>query len=113
MINTPKKTLGDYTFDEVGTFSVEQLAGVSFDRQFSPLTNVARDLSQLTWENITTTWSSETHTWGSSISDMTNTAVKSLGSYTFDEIGTFSIDQVDGHPMDSQFSPLTNTSKPI
>src|SRR3989304_3848333 len=112
MINTSKKTLGDYTFDEVGTFSVEQLAGVSFDRQFSPLANTVRDLSQLTWENITTTWATETHTWGSSISDMTNTAVKSLGSYTFDEIGTFSLDQVGGVAFERQFSPLTNTSKP-
>ena len=113
MINTPKKTLGDYTFDEVGTFSVEQLAGVSFDRQFSPLTNVARDLSQLTWENITTTWASETHTWLGSISDMTNTVVKNLGSYTFDEIGTFSLDQVGGVAFERQFSPIINTSKPI
>lgn len=76
------------------------------------LTNSSRDLSAYTWASITTTWATETHTWGSSTSDMTNTTVKSLGSYTFDEIGTFSIDQVDGHPIDSQFSPIINTAKP-
>lgn len=112
LVNTSKKTLGDYTFDEVGTFSVDQLAGVEFDRQFSPFANTTKDLSHFTWENITTTWATETHSWGSSISDMSNTTVKTLGSYTFDEIGTFSIDQLDGHPINSQFSPMTNTSKP-
>lgn len=42
IVNLPKKKLGDYTFDEIGTFSLEQLAGVSFDRQFSPIINTSK-----------------------------------------------------------------------
>src|SRR3990167_1789849 len=92
--NDSFKKLGDYTFDEIGTFSLDQLAGVEFDRQFSPMTNDARAVTAETWESIATTWASETRTWEQCASLLTNDAHKNLGSYTFDEIGTFSLDQV-------------------
>lgn len=113
IINDSFKKLGDYTFDEIGTFSIDQLAGVEFDRQFSPFTNDAKDQSFITWATIATTWASETGTWASFISDMTNDSFKSLGGYTFDEIGTFSLDQVGGVEFDRQFSPITNDDKPV
>lgn len=113
LVNTPKKKLGDYTFDEIGTFSVEQLAGVEFDRQFTPIDNTDKVSFAELWSTITTTWASETRTWAECASLMINTATKNLGSYTFDEIGSFSLDQVGGVEFDRQFSPVTNTAKPI
>lgn len=110
--NTSKKTLGDYTFEEVGTFSVEQLAGVSFDRQFSPFDNTDKVSFAELWSTITTTWATETRTWLQMSSLVTNEAVKNLGSYTFEEVGTFSLDQVGGVAFERQFSPITNISKP-
>ena len=111
MVNTPKKTLGEYTFDEVGTFSVEQLAGVPLDRQFSPFDNTDKVSFAELWSTITTTWASETRTWVECASLIANEVIKNLGSYTFDEIGTFSLDQVGGVAFERQFSPITNTPK--
>lgn len=111
--NTSIKKLGDYTFDEIGTFSVEQVGGVSFDRQFTPFTNTTKVSFAELWSTITTTWASETRTWADTASLMDNIPHKNLGSYTFDEIGTFSLDQVGGVEFSRQFSPITNISKPI
>lgn len=110
--NTPIKKLGDYTFDEIGSFSNEQVGGVSFDRQFTPVTNASRVSSAELWSTITTTWATETRTWLDTSSLIDNVSRRSLGSYTFDEIGSFSVDQVGGVEFDRQFSPVTNTSKP-
>lgn len=109
--NTPIKKLGDYTFDEIGSFSVEQVGGVSFDRQFAPFSNTSRTSSAELWSTITTTWATETRIWLDTSSLIDNTSHKNLGSYTFDEIGTFSIDQVGGVEFDRQFSPVTNIVK--
>jgi len=111
--NTPRKKLGDYSFDEIGTFSVDQLAGVEFDRQFSPVTNADKDLSAATWGNIPTTWATETRTWGDTLSDIVNMPIKNLGSYTIDELSGFSTDQIGGVEFTRQFSPFTNTQKPL
>lgn len=110
--NTSKKTLGDYTFDEVGTFSADQIGGVALDRQFSPFTNTSKVISYESWDTITTTWDSETRTWDDMGSLIDNISHKNLGSYTVDELATFTIDQLAGVSFDRQFSPITNTSKP-
>lgn len=72
--NTSFKRLGDYTFDEVGSFTVEQLAGVTFDRQFSPVSNASRISHEETWDSNTTTWDSEVRSWNDMASLMDNTA---------------------------------------
>lgn len=109
--NTSIKNLGDYTLAEVGTFSVEQVGGVSFDRQFTPVSNTSKTSSAELWSTITTTWATETRTWLDTSSLIDNTSHRNLGSYTFDEIGTFSVDQVGGVEFDRQFSPVTNIAK--
>lgn len=111
--NTPVKQLQDYTFDEIGSFSVEQLAGVPMDRQFTPVTNTSKVLSYETWDSNTTTWDTEIRTWDDMGSLMENTTVKNLGSYTVDELASFSVEQLANVSFDRQFSPVTNTSKPI
>lgn len=42
---------------------------------------------------------------------ITNTSIKSLGSYTIDEINSFNPDQTQNVPMDRQFTPVTNITK--
>ena len=111
--NTPVKQLQDYTFDEIGSFSVEQLAGVPMDRQFTPVTNTSKVSFAELWSTITTTWANETRTWLDMGSLMENTTVKNLGSYTVDELAGFSVEQLANVSFDRQFSPVTNTSKPI
>jgi len=73
--NTPFKKLGDYTIDELSSVSIEQLSGVSFDRQFSPLTNTSRVSDEETWASNTTTWATETRTWADMASLMDNTSI--------------------------------------
>lgn len=111
--NETLKKLGDYTFDEIGSFSIDQLAGVSFDRQFSPMTNASRATTAETWTTIPTTWASETRTWADCASLIDNVSHRNLGGYTFDEIGTFSVEQLEHVAFDRQFSPITNVSKPV
>jgi hypothetical protein len=110
--NTPFKKLGDYTVDELNGVTVEQLAGVSFDRQFAPMTNTSKASSAETWATIITTWANETRTWRGAGSTIENITVKNLGSYTVDELASFSADQIGGVSFDRQFSPISNTSKP-
>jgi len=111
--NTSKKTLGDYTLAEMGSFSVEQLAGVSFDRQFSPMSNSARVVDFETFDTLTTTFDTETRTFDEMGSTMTNTTVKNLGSYTVEELASFTPEQLANVSFDRQFSPIINTSKPV
>jgi len=111
--NTPVKQLQDYTFDEIGSFSVEQLAGVPMDRQFTPVTNTSKVSFAELWSTITTTWANETRTWLDMGSLIENTTIKNLGSYTVDELAGFSVEQLANVSFDRQFSPVTNTSKPI
>lgn len=40
--NTSHRNLGSYTVAELAGVSVEQLAGVSFDRQFTPIINISK-----------------------------------------------------------------------
>lgn len=110
--NTSIKSLGDYTFDEVGSFSSDQIGGVALDRQFTPVTNVTKVLSYETFDTLTTTFDTETRTFDEMGTIMDNTSHKNLGSYTFDEIGTFSPDQIGDVSFDRQFSPIINVSKP-
>lgn len=112
MINTSIKKLGDYTLNQIGGFSIDQLAGVSMDRQFTPVTNTSKVSFAELWSTITTTWAAETRTWLDMGSLLNNTSHRNLGSYTFDEIGTFSPDQIGGVSFDRQFSPITNVNKP-
>ena len=110
--NTPIKQLQDYTFDEIGTFSIEQLAGVPMDRQFTPVNNTAKVSFGETWATILTTWASETRTCLDTGSLMDNISTRNLGSYTVAEMATFTVEQLAGVSFDRQFSPLTNISKP-
>lgn len=110
--NTEFKQLQDYTFDEIGSFSVEQLAGVPMDAQFSPVTNATKVSHEETWDSNTSTWATETRTWDDMGSKVTNVALKGLGDYTVAEVGTFSVDQLADVSFDRQFSPVTNISKP-
>lgn len=110
--NTPIKKLGDYTIDEIGSFSVNQLAGVSFDRQFTPITNTTKVSFAELWSTITTTWANETRTWLDCSSLIDNTSLKNLGSYTPAELASFSVEQLANVSFDRQFSPIVNTSKP-
>lgn len=110
--NTSFKKLGDYTLDEIGTFTIEQLADVEFDRQFTPVTNTSRVSSYETWDSITTTWDTETRTWDDMSSLIDNTSHKNLGSYTIAELASFTVEQLEDVSFDRQFSPITNTSKP-
>lgn len=110
--NTPIKQLQDYTFDEIGTFSPAQLAGVAMNQQFTPVTNISRVKSYETWETVDTTWATETRTWLDMGSLMDNTSFKNLGSYTVDELASFSADQIGGVEFSRQFSPIINTNKP-
>lgn len=91
---------------------MDQLAGVPMDAQFTPVSNVSKVSHEETWESNTSTWSNETRSWDDMASKIDNASHKNLGSYTFDEIGTFGIDQLADISFDRQFSPLTNTSKP-
>lgn len=76
------------------------------------LTNTARVSHAETWASISTTWASETRTWAAVISTYTNTSKpRTLGSYTFDEIGTRRIDETGGAMSDSTF--MVNTAKPL
>lgn len=109
--NTPIKKLGDYTFDEIGSFSVEQVGGVEFSRQFTPVTNTTKVSFAELWSTIITTWATETRTWGDTGSLIDNVAHRNLGSYPIDEVGDFSLDQVGGVSFDRQFSPITNIAK--
>lgn len=110
--NTSIKRLQDYTFDEIGTFSVQQLAGVPMDRQFTPVTNTSKVSNYETWATIDTTWATETRTWLDFGSLISNSSFKNLGSYTIDELASFSFDQVGGVEFTRQFSPIINSSKP-
>ena len=111
--NTSIKQLQDYTFDEIGTFSVQQLAGVPMDRQFTPVTNATKVLSYETFDSLTTTFDTETRTFDEMGTIMSNTSYKNLGSYTVDELANFSVEQLAGVSFNRQFSPITNISKPI
>jgi hypothetical protein len=111
--NTSIKQLGDYTFNEIGSFSVEQLAGVSFNRQFTPVTNTSKVSIGETWGSITTSWASETRTWLDCSALIDNTSFKSLGSYTAGEVASFTVEQLANVSFDRQFSPIINSSKPI
>ena len=110
--NTSIKNLRDYTFDEIGSFSIAQLAGVPMNRQFTPVTNTTKVSFAELWSTITTTWASETRTWLDCSSLIDNTSRRSLGSYTVDELATVSVAQLAGVSFDRQFSPITNTNKP-
>jgi hypothetical protein len=112
MINTSIKQLQDYTFDEIGGFSVEQLAGVPMDRQFTPIINLSKVKHEETWDSNTTTWDTEVRTWDDMASLMDNTSHRNLGSYTVEELATFTPEQLAGVSFNQQFSPITNTSKP-
>ena len=109
--NTAKKTLGDYTLEEVGTFSLDQLGGVSFDRQFSPFTNTTRAITGETWDTWDNSWDSETRTWDELASLLTNTSHKNLGAYTVSELSSFTFEQIGAVAFSRQFSPITNTDK--
>jgi len=109
--NTSLKSLGNYTIEEIDTFSTDQTRNVAMDAQFTPFTNVSRASSAELWSTIMTTWATETRTWAEMASILDNSSLKNLGSYTFDEIGTFTPEQVGGVEFERQFSPLTNTSK--
>lgn len=75
------------------------------------LTNTARVVDYETWASNTTTWATETRTWAEMGSSMDNTdKPRSLGSYTFDEIGNLQIDEAGGAMSDSSF--MINTPKP-
>ena len=110
--NTEIKQLQDYTFDEVGTFSIDQLAGVAMDRQFTPVTNGTKVLNYETFDTLTTTFDTEVRTFDEMGTIMDNTSHRNLGSYTVDELATFTFDQIGGVSFDRQFSPITNISKP-
>ncbi len=112
IVNTSIKQLGDYTIDEMSGFSIEQLAGVPLDRQFTPLSNTSRVKGEETWDDNVSTWDSEIRTWDEMGSLISNVSHRNLGSYTFDEIGTFSPDQIGDVAFERQFSPIINTSKP-
>lgn len=109
--NTPIKQLEDYTIDEMSGFSIEQLAGVPMDRQFTPLSNTSKVSFAETWATILTTWATETRTWLQAGSLMSNSSYKNLGSYTVDELATFTPEQLANVSFDRQFSPITNTNK--
>lgn len=109
--NTEIKKLSDYTIDEIGSFSIEQLAGVAMDRQFTPVTNTSKVSFAELWSTITTTYAQETRTWLDMSSLLDNTAHKNLGSYTIDELATFTPEQLANVSFDRQFSPITNTNK--
>ena len=65
------------------------------------------------WSTITSTWASETRTWLASISLFTNISLpRTFGEYTFDEIGTDTIDSHIGERFDQEVNFITNTSKP-
>lgn len=110
--NTAKKTLGDYTLEELATFTPEQLGAVSFDQQFSPITNTARVATGETWDSWDNTWASETRTWDELASLIDNTDHKNLGDYTVQELGSFTFEQIGAVAFNRQFSPITNTDKP-
>lgn len=75
------------------------------------LTNASKVSFGETWATITTTWASEIRTWLDTISLIDNTAKpRTLGSYTFDEIGDDRIDEHGGAMDDS--SGMINTPKP-
>ena len=76
------------------------------------LGNTTRTNAAELWSTITTTWASETRTWLDCGSLMDNTAKRLLGSYTFDEMGTFTPDQLGNATFDTPFTPITNTAKP-
>ena len=109
--NTEIKQLEDYTFDEIGSFSIDQLAGVPMDRQFSPVSNTSKVSFAETWDTWDVAWQDETRTWDELSSLMDNTSHKNLGSYTVDELASFTVEQLANVSFDRQFSPITNTSK--
>lgn len=110
--NTDIKQLKDYTISEIGTFSIEQLAGVSMERQFTPVTNTNKVSFAELWSTITTTWANETRTWRDMASLIDNRSFRNLGSYTISELSSFTPEQLENVSFDRQFSPITNTSKP-
>lgn len=64
-----------------------------------------------TWATITTTWASETRTWAAASQLISNSSKpRSLGSYTFDEIGTHLISEEGGAISDG--ARMINVSKP-
>lgn len=63
------------------------------------------------WSTILTTWATETKTWQECVSLFTNEDKhRSLGSYTFDEIGDQTIEETGGALSDSSF--MLNMPKP-
>lgn len=75
------------------------------------LTNSSRVSFAETWATIASTWASETRTWAAVISLFTNTSKpRTLGSYTFDEIGNTLISEHGGAMNDS--TQMINTPKP-
>lgn len=85
------------------------LANIS--KPSSSLANVTKVSIGLTWADITTTWATETRTWLAISQLFTNTSKnRTLGSYTFDEIGNTTIDSHGGAMNDS--SAMINIAKP-
>ncbi len=77
----------------------------------SSFTNSTRVSSAELWGTIITTWATETRTWAACASVMVNsTKPRTLGSYTFDEIGTQTIDETGGTFDGNQ---MINTPKPV
>ena len=75
------------------------------------LDNSARVSTGETWATWTTSWATETRTWDQLASELDNTSKpRTLGSYTFDEIGTDLISEHGGAMDDS--SDIINTAKP-
>lgn len=75
------------------------------------LTNSSRAASGVTWALISTTWATETGTWADMASVIDNIAKsRTLGSYTFLEIGADRIDSHGGRMDDS--TQMINTAKP-
>ena len=109
--NTPIKQLQDYTFDEIGSFGVDQLSGVAMDQQFTPYTNTSKVSFAVTWDTWNVAWQNETRTWDELGSLLSNTSFRNLGSYTVAELASFTPEQLAEVSFDRQFTPWINTSK--
>lgn len=75
------------------------------------LTNSSKISIGETWGSITSTWASEVRDWLTCSQLISNSSKpRSLGSYTFDEIGDRIISETGGAMSDSSF--IINESKP-
>ncbi len=75
------------------------------------LENLARVSDGELWSTIESTWASETRTWAQMSSELTDTdRPRTLGSYTFDELGGTPIEEIGGAMDDSSF--MQNTARP-